>query len=115
MKTEKDCFTLKGATICAAPHADYDVDIYTMHPDYNMQTLKNDIALIKTKRTVSFTGWYIYEYFKIQIMIILDYIQPICLPFERSLEKRSLVGQRLTISGWGKTDASKVILKRVTK
>jgi len=91
LKTEKDCYATKQVTICAAPHYDNDVETYKIHTGYNKQTLKDDIALVKIKYPVPFT----------------DYIQPICLPFERNLESRSLVGQRFTISGWGKTDAKK--------
>ncbi|CAG9764106.1 unnamed protein product [Ceutorhynchus assimilis] len=92
LRTEKDCYTLKEVTICADPHLDKKVLSHAIHPSYNSRTLKNDIALVKTRESIKFT----------------EYIQPICLPFERSLEKRTLVGQKFTISGWGKTDARKL-------
>jgi hypothetical protein len=37
---------------------------------------------------------------------VADYVKPICLPFERDLERRDLAKQKLTVSGWGKTNAA---------
>ncbi|KAJ3656363.1 hypothetical protein Zmor_015446 [Zophobas morio] len=57
-------------------------DSYVVHPDYNVDTLDNDIALIELRLPVEFT----------------DYIQPIILP-ARDLTRYAVV----TAIGWGQT------------
>lgn len=88
LKTSRDCYMLQGQKVCVDPHVDMKVEKFFQHPKYNKKTLKNDIGLVKVKGTIKFT----------------DYIQPICLPFERKLETSDLVGQKFLISGWGKTN-----------
>ncbi|KYB26592.1 Transmembrane protease serine 9-like Protein [Tribolium castaneum] len=87
---DKDCFTINNYTTCAPPHVDFTIQEVTVHKQYNTRTIQNDIALIKVRRQIRFT----------------EYIKPICLPFERHLELKDLAKQKLTISGWGKTNAA---------
>lgn len=103
---EKDCFTLRNYTTCAPRHVDFTIEDITVHQQYNNEKLQNDIALIKVRRQISFTGSY-YPFLKLQVIPkFLEYIKPICLPFERNLEVKDLAKQKLTISGWGKTNAA---------
>ncbi|KAG5896176.1 hypothetical protein JTB14_016951 [Gonioctena quinquepunctata] len=92
LRSKKDCRKVHGGQICADNPIDVPVLNTFRHQNYNSRTLKDDIALIRLKRAVTFT----------------DFIQPICLPFERSLESKVLTGQKFTISGWGKTDSRKL-------
>ncbi|XP_072389748.1 venom protease-like [Diabrotica undecimpunctata] len=92
LNTELDCKRVHSTYICSDEPVDVPVLTYFIHGQYDTLTLKNDIALVKLAKSVTFT----------------DYIQPICLPFERNLEHRDLTGQKLTISGWGKTDSRKL-------
>lgn len=75
---------------CANPHVDLPVDKIIKHKDFDELTLKNDIALVKVKGSIKFT----------------DYIQPICLPFDKGLETRNFLDEKFTISGWGKLSSS---------
>jgi secreted trypsin-like serine protease len=88
--SERDCFKVDAFETCAEPHADFLIQHVTTHPLYNNENLQNDIALVKVRRKIGFS----------------DYVKPICLPFERDLERRDLAKQKLTVSGWGKTNAA---------
>nr|XP_012417993.1 PREDICTED: transmembrane protease serine 12 isoform X1 [Odobenus rosmarus divergens] len=57
-----------------------------IHPDFNLETYVNDIALFHLKKAVRYT----------------DYIQPICLPFDvfQKLDQNT----KCFISGWGRTE-----------
>lgn len=50
-----DCFTA-GGKVCADPHVDYAINHTLIHPKYEARKLANDIALIKIKQKVTFTG-----------------------------------------------------------
>ncbi|XP_077609800.1 transmembrane protease serine 12 [Crocuta crocuta] len=56
-----------------------------IHPDFNLETYVNDIALFHLKKAVKYN----------------DYIQPICLPFDvfQKLDQNT----KCFISGWGRT------------
>lgn len=113
LQSEKDCIVTVGVEHCSEPPVDLPVLQYIQHPNYNMKTLKNDIALVKVETSIEFTGKSICENFflisgsNIISTIFVDYVQPICLPFEISMENRDFTGQKFTISGWGKTESSK--------
>lgn len=40
---------------CADPSVDLDVDKASAHKNFNRETLKNDIALVKVKEKIKFT------------------------------------------------------------
>merc|ERR1712232_1198456 len=65
------------------PHEDYQIERMEVHPDYNFFTFKNDIALLRLKKTV------VYK----------THIIPICLQEAHS----SYVGEKATAIGWGRT------------
>ncbi|XP_018569145.2 melanization protease 1-like [Anoplophora glabripennis] len=92
LQTEKDCATIVGVEHCSEKPMDLPVMQNIQHPDYDHGTLKNDIALVKVRTSITFT----------------DYVQPVCLPFGRNLENTDLAGQKFTISGWGKTESRNV-------
>ena len=58
-----------------------------MHPEYDMKTVRNDIALIKMARPIKFN----------------DYAVPVCLP----AAKEDLQNIICTVSGWGYTHGTK--------
>ncbi|XP_044265437.1 uncharacterized protein LOC123011852 [Tribolium madens] len=87
---QKDCFTVNNYTTCAPSHVDFTIQEVAVHKQYNTENIQNDIALIKVRGQIRFT----------------EYVKPICLPFEKHLELKDLVTQKLTISGWGKTNAA---------
>lgn len=60
-----------------------------LHPDWNPNTLANDIALIKLDSPIEFN----------------DYIRPACLP-AYSDASDNLVGESVTATGWGKLSDS---------
>lgn len=52
-----DCESAEGEEkVCADPPVDVPVDITVPHENYNSKTLENDIALVKLRRKVTFTG-----------------------------------------------------------
>ena len=57
------------------------------HPNYNKDTVDNDIALLKLKSPVKFN----------------EYVQPICLPSSRA---GTFANSRATVAGWGSTEHS---------
>lgn len=56
---------------------------YTVHPQYNQNTLENDIGLIKLRIPIEFS----------------DYIQPVPIAYEGYLD----VGEEVIATGWGQT------------
>lgn len=65
----------------------YTQDLYPaeliLHPEYNLHTVENDIALIRLNNSIRFN----------------DHVRPVCLP--KTSEKLP-VGRRCTVIGWGK-------------
>lgn len=92
LNSQPDCHYIHERYICADDPVDVPVHSFFIHDEYDSHSLKNDIALVRLTKSVTFT----------------DYVLPICLPFNRNLENRDLTGQKLTISGWGKTDSRKL-------
>ncbi|RWS08533.1 prophenoloxidase activating enzyme-like protein [Dinothrombium tinctorium] len=79
---------------------DFAVESVITHSEYNSKTYLNDIAILKLKRSVSFS----------------KRISPICLPFEnRKLKEENIEGRSATITGWGRITyngpSSEVLLK----
>jgi len=62
----------------------YNPSEWISHPDYNDNSLSNDIALIKLSRKVTYN----------------DRIRPVCLPNGRT----PVIGTTGTVTGWGLTD-----------
>lgn len=57
---EKDCDKYGDEEECADQPVDVLVDKVMPHKDFDVDTLKNDIALIKTRTKITFTGDYFF-------------------------------------------------------
>uniref|UniRef100_A0A1A9ZBU3 Lectizyme n=1 Tax=Glossina pallidipes TaxID=7398 RepID=A0A1A9ZBU3_GLOPL len=66
---------------------EYGVKQAFMHPKFNRRFLKNDIALIKTRRSIIFNAQ----------------VSPICLPTDAAFFNQDFVGTRAIVLGWGRT------------
>ncbi|XP_078463943.1 mannan-binding lectin serine protease 1-like [Lampetra planeri] len=69
---------------------DLKVVNYVVHPEFDAQTLRNDIAVVELERNVRVT----------------DLIAPVCLPDER-IQRLTTPGTMLAVTGWGKEFLSK--------
>uniref|UniRef100_S4RE45 Peptidase S1 domain-containing protein n=1 Tax=Petromyzon marinus TaxID=7757 RepID=S4RE45_PETMA len=58
---------------------------YVVHPEFDAQTLRNDIAVLELERNVRVT----------------DLIAPVCLPDDR-VQTLTTPGTMLAVTGWGK-------------
>uniref|UniRef100_S4RE35 Peptidase S1 domain-containing protein n=1 Tax=Petromyzon marinus TaxID=7757 RepID=S4RE35_PETMA len=63
---------------------------YVVHPEFDAQTLRNDIAVLELERNVRVT----------------DLIAPVCLPDDR-VQTLTTPGTMLAVTGWGKEFLSK--------
>lgn len=63
---------------------------YRMHQAYNPRTLENDISILILLIPIEFN----------------EYVQPIALPDFPEIIEKSLVGERATVSGWGRASDS---------
>nr|XP_023024378.1 venom serine protease-like [Leptinotarsa decemlineata] len=61
----------------------YKVSAWEMHPNFNSESLVNDIALLRTTQDIRFN----------------QYVSPVCLPFRYT--SSSFLGETLTAAGWG--------------
>ncbi|XP_058790870.1 venom protease-like [Phymastichus coffea] len=77
---------LKSKTDGANPR-DILVEEAIVHPEFDEETLKNDIAILKLNKDVQFTNM----------------IQPICLPLPNDVKNRNYVGTFPFVAGWGAT------------
>jgi len=65
------------------PNNVYFVEEIKIHPDWNTNTIRNDVALIKLNRHISYTNT----------------ISPICLP--PPSDSAAVLGKKLVLTGWG--------------
>ena len=90
--TEKDC-VMPEMTNCAPPVQNIRVESYKVHEMYNDALSVNDIMVIKLEHKVKYAR----------------NIKTICLPTnENEILSKSIDLQKLTISGWGKTEHKKI-------
>ncbi|XP_063698018.1 serine protease easter-like [Culicoides brevitarsis] len=75
---------------CADYHLDIPIEEVVVNNGYSPYDDQqyNDIALIRLAKTVKFTA----------------FVKPICLPMDNELKEKSLVGDRMEVVGWGKTE-----------
>lgn len=65
LESNPDCDVSPTETICADNFVDVLIEKVIPHENYNNITLENDIALIKLKRKLNFTGKYLlYQRFE---------------------------------------------------
>ncbi|XP_044265791.1 serine protease easter-like [Tribolium madens] len=89
LNTNPDCSAVDN---CAPPVVDIPVEEKLTYKDNNSDvTSRHDIALIRLKHEVVYS----------------DFIKPICLPNTIDEITKSYVGQKLIVTGWGKTETSK--------
>ncbi|XP_037953874.1 spaetzle-processing enzyme-like [Teleopsis dalmanni] len=99
--SDPDCVVdINGHKECALPHVDVEVEETIVHENYmwSSRDQYNDIALIRLKEPVQYTG----------------FVEPICLPISSELRSSSFKDQLLDVAGWGVTEkpvASDVKLK----
>ncbi|KAL3285559.1 hypothetical protein HHI36_000089 [Cryptolaemus montrouzieri] len=99
LSSPNDCMEFGKDKVCADKHVDIPVESVMIHPEYNVKTLKNDIAIIKIRHPVRETA----------------YIRTVCLPFDRDMSNVNLTGQRFIISGWGKSNSANLFGSNVLK
>ncbi|XP_017008811.2 spaetzle-processing enzyme [Drosophila takahashii] len=88
--TDPDCSTqMNGNRICAPKHIDIEVEKGIVHEQFAPASVdqKNDIALVRLKRSVTYT----------------DYVRPICLPSNDMLQNK-FVDYGMDVAGWGLTE-----------
>lgn len=86
--TDTDCDEkFIDGVVCNAPPLDVPIEQLIPHENYDPQAANqhNDIALLRLAQRVTYT----------------DYIKPICLPSEPSLQNNDFVKQTLSVAGWG--------------
>lgn len=81
--TTRDC---DSRSVCADPIIEVPVAEIFPHEGYKPRV--NDIALIKLKHKVKYS----------------KFIRPICLPLTPVLRAKNFVDEKLTATGWGKTE-----------
>ncbi|KAL3286006.1 hypothetical protein HHI36_000520 [Cryptolaemus montrouzieri] len=89
--SDEDCIFTGFTKLCLqSPPINVGVERIIVHERYEPRDLdaKNDIALIRLKKEVTYT----------------DYIKPICLPVTENERYESYDGQNLTVAGWGRTE-----------
>ncbi|KAG0418990.1 hypothetical protein HPB47_004434 [Ixodes persulcatus] len=61
-----------------------DVKAIHRHPNFNVRTYNNDVALLELSKEVPFS----------------EFVRPVCLPFGE-ISKRNVTGRRASVVGWG--------------
>ncbi|XP_026735241.1 CLIP domain-containing serine protease 2-like isoform X2 [Trichoplusia ni] len=84
VRTDPDC-ELK---VCAPAVQDRAVKNITSHPSYDKPPFHNDVAIIELETPITFN----------------DYVAPICLPKTTEQMANVLIGEKMTVAGWGKTN-----------
>nr|XP_015836792.1 PREDICTED: uncharacterized protein LOC661375 [Tribolium castaneum] len=89
-ETDQDCINNGFGEDCAPPPVNVPVVERIAHESYDPNDVNqyHDIALLRLKRSVTFS----------------DYVRPICLPTSNEELRRSFIGQKLFVAGWGKTE-----------
>jgi hypothetical protein len=79
---------------------------YFLHPDYNPDTLENDLGLIKLRMPVTFTGE-VYSCANVSVHVVfVDYIRPIAPLAMHELPAKP----NLRVIGWGESSIGKIII-----
>lgn len=73
---------------CNEPSLDVGIEKIIAHEDYDKETIRNDIALIKLNQSVSFT----------------ETISPVCLPLSNQTKNKNTDNMVFTAIGWGNTE-----------
>lgn len=71
---------------------EYEVEDVIVHPEYN-KTVRNkvhDITLLKLAKDVEFS----------------KYVQPICLPLDKTIRNMPIADKDFTVTGWGQTETA---------
>lgn len=94
MYDDPDCVIEQDLRDCSEEKVDAAPLRIQVHPDYdsNSRNKYHDIALIQIERSPEFS----------------DFLRPICLP-EPELENGATEGNKLSVSGWGRTDICRVL------
>ncbi|XP_045502377.1 melanization protease 1-like [Colias croceus] len=95
ISTKEDCYQ----NMCETHIQDVGVEKTIVHEKWNSARKINDIALIRVDEDIDLSS---------------SNVQPICLPIYPNLQTKNLIGERATVSGWGKfeaEEASAVLLK----
>lgn len=89
---DPDCVETSGLAYCNPPHEDILIETFTPHEDYNPETKRNDIALIRLSRPVVLSR----RNFN---------IKTICLPVKVSQEVDFFddLIPKLSTTGWGQS------------
>lgn len=88
INTDPDCDP-QHRSDCADPVQNIPIEREIPHEGYNLQTLRNDIALLRLARKAKFNY----------------YVKPICLPIDANLQDDTItVGQKFDVAGWGRTE-----------
>lgn len=98
--TDIDCDdTYVGEPFCAPPSIDIKISEKIVHEGYvpRSKDQHNDIMLLRLETPVTFS----------------EFVKPICLPLSSNLKTRSLTGESLDVSGWGKTENSSSSSKKL--
>lgn len=75
---------------------------YEIHPDFNPETLENDVGLIKLREPLLYNGKIKFKKLTCLYVIFADYIQRILLAYDFTDDKTVL-----TATGWGQTSDCK--------
>ncbi|KAJ3647414.1 hypothetical protein Zmor_019293 [Zophobas morio] len=88
--TNPDCIRSKfGGEDCALEPVDFEIEEQIVHEDYSVDiNNRNDISLLRLKQNVTFT----------------DFVKPVCLPFLGEELKKTNVGTKFFVAGWGDTE-----------
>lgn len=92
LDTEIDCEEDLGSKICAPPVQDMEVEEIISHPNFNPNTYRDDIALIRLARPLN-TSW--------------ENVKPICLPVTSSIVNHN---RPLIVPGWNLRESRSAVL-----